>query len=82
MSCAVVKQSPDASARPHLRQLDNLVRLHETKVKGLSRRLTKAEASVAELTKEVQELTERNRALNTMRVKDALMRAMTGGSAR
>jgi hypothetical protein len=56
--------------------------LHETKVKGLSRRLTKAETSVAELTKEVQELTERNRALNTMRVKDALMRAMTGGSAR
>lgn len=43
------------------RQLDNMVRLHETKVKGLTRRLTKAETTVADLTKEVQELQERNR---------------------
>lgn len=45
-----------------------MVRLHETKVKGLTRRLTKAEGSVAELTKEVQELQDKNRYLHVASV--------------
>jgi hypothetical protein len=56
-------------------------RLHESKVKGLTRRLTQAETAYGDVKRQLSEMSEKARSMQTIRVKDALMKAMSGGSS-
>ncbi|ELR17045.1 formin domain containing protein [Acanthamoeba castellanii str. Neff] len=60
--------------------MDHIERLHESKVKGLTRRLTQAENAYAEVNKKLNEMSEKARNLQTLRVKESLMKAMGGTS--
>jgi hypothetical protein len=80
--------------------MDHIERLHESKVKGLTRRLTQAENAYAEVNKKLNEMSEKARYnkldlqlakesadlvvvcrnLQTLRVKESLMKAMGGTS--
>jgi hypothetical protein len=63
------------------RHLDNMKRLHESKVKGLTRRLTQAETAYGDVKRQLSEMSEKARSMQTIRVKNALMKAMSGGSS-
>jgi hypothetical protein len=47
--------------RDHYRKMDHIERLHESKVKGLTRRLTQAENAYAEVNKKLNEMSEKAR---------------------
>ncbi len=49
------------TARDHYRKMDHIERLHESKVKGLTRRLTQAENAYAEVNKKLNEMSEKAR---------------------